>query len=156
MEEKKTPKKKLSKSDKKFVVKFVETGNATKAVQESYGIKDSNVAANKGSRLLRKANIEGEIEVERISLKQALINEGITPNYIASKVNTLLKNKDPNAIDKGLKHTMNVYGITDTDDKPKISNTYNFIFNADTQKEIKEMEDKIKNRLIQNHGEKSN
>lgn len=90
-----------------------------------------------------------------IGLKQALINKGINPEKIAEKIDILLNatdekgNKDYTAIDKGLKHATSIYGIVDPTEKPKIQNTYNFIFQPENQADIKLLEDKIKARLIQ-------
>lgn len=53
---------KLTKQDKKFVEKVVETGNLTRAVQEAYDIEDSNYAGVKGNRLIRKDKIQNAIK----------------------------------------------------------------------------------------------
>ncbi len=148
---------KLTKQDDVFVERVIETGNLTKSVQEGYGIEDPRYAAVKGQRLIRKDNIIEAIEVKRKSLRQALIDKGITEDYLAEKVQTLLTgvdkegNSDYTAIDKGLKHATSIYGVEDPDSKPKGQNTYNFIFNKETQADIKEIENKIKARLIQKH-----
>lgn len=149
--------KKLTKQDHIFVEKVVETGNITKSVQEGYGIENPRYAAVKGQRLITKDNIMNAIEVKRETLKSALEKEGITPVYLAKKVNVLLNAvdkegiEDYTAIDKGLKHATNIYGIENMEDKPKTQNTYNFIFNPETQAEVKLIEDRIKARLTQKH-----
>lgn len=51
----------LTKQDKKFVKEVVITGNLTQSVKKAYKIKNDNVAANKGSRMLRKAKIQKAI-----------------------------------------------------------------------------------------------
>lgn len=164
MKSKKLPK--LTKQDETFVKNVVETGNLTKSVQQGYGIQDANYAAVKGQRLIRKDNIQQAIEVRQETLKSALLKQGITPEKIAAKIDVLLEaqkitrtyikgdlsteieEEDHTAIDKGLKHAKDIYGVEDLD-KPKGQNTtYNFIFNPETQAEIKTIEAKIKERLI--------
>lgn len=53
---------KLTKQDKKFVEKVVETGNLTKAVQEAYDIEDPKYASVKGQRLIAKDRIKNAIQ----------------------------------------------------------------------------------------------
>lgn len=66
----------LTKQDIKFVKEVVETGNQTQAAKKAYGIKDSNYAAVKGTKKLRKDNI-----------KQAIINLADSiPNKLLVKV----------------------------------------------------------------------
>lgn len=88
-------------------------------------------------------------------LKKALEKAGINPDKIAEKINILLNaadkegNSDFTAIDKGLKHATAIYGITEEPVKNPSNNTYNFLFSAETQADVKAIEDKIKARLIQ-------
>ena len=49
---------------------------------------------------------------------------------------------DYTAIDKGLKHATNIYGIEDLD-KPKSTNVYNFIFNEQFREKVKPLEDAL-------------
>lgn len=152
-QQKKLPK--LTKKREGFVKDFIETGNATEAVVRNFNVKDRNVAKAVGSELLTFPNITEAIEVKRKSLRQALIDEGITEDYLAGKVNVLLKatdekgNTDFTAVDKGLKHATNIYGVIDSNEKPQTQNTYNFLFNSETQADIKSIEEKIKARLLQ-------
>jgi uncharacterized protein YpuA (DUF1002 family) len=130
------------------------TEKGGESVAEAFGITDPNYARVKAHRLLMKDNIKQEIERVQISLKEALENEGITPSYLAKKVNVLLKatdekgNTDFTAVDKGLKHATNIYGITDTQPPTQQNNTYNFLFSPEVREEITKMEDSIKARLI--------
>lgn len=153
---------KLTRQDVKFVDKVIETGNLTKSAQESFEIKDPNYAGVKGHRLIRKDKIINAIEVKRKSLKNALIEKGITEEKIADKINVLLEASKPifknnnstgeieqvgeeidyTAIDKGLKHATNIYGIEDLD-KPKSTNVYNFIFNEQFREKVKPLEDAL-------------
>lgn len=151
---------KLTKKQRGFVKDYVETENGTQAALNNYKIeslKAETVANAIAVENLQKPLIIEAIEVTRKTLKQALIDKGITEDYLADKVNILLQaedkqgNKDYTAIDKGLKHATSIYGVVSDDDKPKNNNTYNFIFNPESQASIKEMESKIKAQLIQKH-----
>lgn len=148
---------KLTKKQTGFVDDFVATGNGTQAALKNYDIEGENaenVAAVIANENLRKPNVVLAVEIKQETLKSALQKQGVTPEKIAEKINVLLEAKikkkpDVNAIDKGLKHATAIYGVEDPEDKPKaVTNTYNFIFNPETQAEIKEIEAKIKARLI--------
>lgn len=150
---------KLTKKQRGFVKDYVLDENGTKAALNNYDIESKqpeNVAKSIATENLTKPAIIEAIEIKRKTLKEALREEGIDEKKIAQTVNILLDardekgNKDYTAIDKGLKHATNIYGVENIDDKPKTQTTYNFIFNPETQAEIKELETKIKARLI--HG----
>ena len=147
---------KLTKKQRGFVNDYVETENGTQSVMNHYDIesnKPEKVASVIATENLAKPIIIEAIENKRKTLREALIDEGITEKKIAQKVNVLLEakdlegNTDFNAVDKGLKHASNFYGVENNEDKPKISNTYNFLFSAETQAEIKQIEDRIKSQL---------
>lgn len=147
---------KLSKKQRGFVKDYVETENGTQSVLNNYDTTDYKTASVIASENLDKPSIQVAIENKRKSLRQALIDKGITEDYLADKVDILLTAKDQNglndytAIDKGLKHATSIYGIEDPD-KPKNNNTYNFIFNKENQKDIIEIEERIKERLKQKY-----
>ncbi|MBT6757787.1 MAG: hypothetical protein HOA84_05615 [Candidatus Jacksonbacteria bacterium] len=148
---------KLTKKQQGFVNDYVEDENGTRAALKNYNIGGKggsgniNTAATIAKENLTKPQIMQAIEVRQKSLREALGDEGVTPEKIAEKVNVLLEAKqgkkpDTNAIDKGLKHATNIYGVEDAQ-APSKNNTYNFIFNPSTQEEIRELEDKIKDKL---------
>ena len=148
---------KLTKKQRIFVAEYAKDENGTQAAIKAYDVKDATVAASVATENLRKPYITEAIEVKRISLKQALINRGIDEDYIAEKVDILLTAQDENgkkdftAIDKGLKHATTIYGVIDPSEKPQQVNTYNFLFSAETQADVRDLEDKIKMRLLQKH-----
>lgn len=151
IQQKKLPK--LTRQDEKFVEKVLETGNLTQATQESYGIEDPNYAGVKGHRLIRKDKIINAIEVKRQTLKEALIEQGITEKKIAEKISVLLEAGDAEtgkidytAIDKGLKHAKDIYGVEDLD-KPK-ENVYNFFFEPKFQQNIRSYDENLKNLIL--------
>lgn len=160
---------KLTKKQAGFVEDYVLTGNGEKAALNNYEIEGEdkgNIARSIASENLTKPNVAVAIEIQKETLKSALQKKGITPEKIADKINVLLDaekvtrtyikgelstevvEEDHNAIDKGLKHATNIYGIEDLDKTKPVNTTYNFIFNEQTQREIKKMENKIKERLL--------
>lgn len=157
-EEKKPKKIKLTRKQRGFVNDYVKTENGTYAAMNNYNIGGKHgtknpevVAANIATENLSKPYITEAIDVKRQSLKSALIQEGIDEKKIAQKVSELLHAKtsqlepDYNAIDKGLKHATNIYGVEDLE-KPK-GNTYNFILNAQFQERIKPLEEAYKEQF---------
>ncbi len=148
---------KLKPKEKQFVQALVRKNdeNATETVKEVYGIDNDDYARLKGHRLITKDNVKEAIQVEKETLKSALEKQGITPVYIAEKVNVLLNaiddkgNEDYTAIDKGLKHATNIYGIEDPFEKGKVNNTYNFLFTKEVKEEVNQIESIIKSKLTQ-------
>lgn len=171
METKIKPKKlsKLKPKERLFVETYFKTDfNGTESVKRVYGDYSEGFSRVKAHRLLTKSNVAQAVETKRQTLKEALEEQGINPKKLAEKIDNLLEAETPiyknnnatktvelvgyapdyTAIDKGLKHATNIYGIEDLDTKPKSNTTYNFIFNEQTQAEIRQIEDKIKQRLI--------
>lgn len=167
---------KLTKKQKGFVDDYVLSGNGQKAALNNYEIeaKDKeNVARAIASENLTKPNVALAVEIQQQTLKSALQKQGVTPEKIAEKIDNLLeathgvyKNNnatkqvelvgeepDYQAIDKGLKHAKDIYGVEDLDQKPKSQNTYNFIFSAETQDKVRKIEETIKAELIKPHVE---
>ncbi len=150
--EKKLPK--LSKKQLGFVKDYVLTGNGQEAAMNNYDIggKDpENTARSIASENLTKPNVMLAVEIKKETLKSALEKQGITPEKIAIKVDKLLDSEDPNAIDKGLKHATSIYGVVDPQEPNQGGNTYNFIFSKEVQEDVKEIESRIKAKLLQKH-----
>lgn len=142
---------KLTKRRRGFVKDYILNGeNGQEAAKSNFNVSNNNSARAVASELLTFPNVIEAIEIERETLKSALEKQGVTPAKIALKVDELLNNEDPNAIDKGLKHAKDIYGVADPDDKPKGTTTYNQIFNIEIQKDIKEIEARIKDKLLNN------
>ncbi len=162
---------KLSRKEKIFVDEFARTGNGTQSALKAYEIKSDNpenVAGVIALENLRKPKIAKAVEVVQSTLKSALINQGVTPEKVALKVDELLDAQSPiyknnnatkmvelvgyapdyNAVDKGLKHATNIFGIEDLS-QPKSLNMYNFFFKPELRKEVSDVEEKIKLALIQ-------
>lgn len=162
MEEKTIKPKKLPKLTKKqrgFVKDYVLSGNGQESALNNYEIEGEdkeNIARSIASQNLTKLNVIKAIEIKTETLKSALEKKGITPEKIADKINVLLDAKDEKglndytAIDKGLKHSTSIYGIT-PELPPNQSNiTYNFLFSSETQDRIKAINEEIKANLITN------
>ena len=134
----------------------METENGTQSALKHYDVANAKVAGVIAVENLAKPSIQHAIEVKRKSLKEALIAQGITEDYLADRVGVLLKatnekgQEDYTAIDKGLKHATSIYGVVDPQ-KSEGGNTYNFLFSPETQADIKALEDKIKARLLNKH-----
>lgn len=112
---------------------------------ESVGYSEG--AAEQPSRVLQSHGFKEALA--ETGLLDALKQQGINPRKIASKIDYLLNADDYNAVDKGLKHATAIYGVID--DKPKqTNNTYNFLFSPEVQANIREIDNKIKEQLI-NH-----
>lgn len=152
MEEKKPQK--LTKKQRNFVDAYVESENGIQSVLKSYNVEKPEVAGVIASQNLKKLNVIEAIEEKKRTLRESLEAQGITSDYLAKKVNVLLKAKDPQgnkdfvSIDKGLKHALSIHGINSDDDKPKTQNVYNFLFTGEGKEKIKHLEAEIKNVLI--------
>lgn len=122
----------------KFVELYLGSGNAKQSAIEA-GFSEE-YAAVITTRFPEKV---------RISLSRALEDKGIDSASIAEKVKWLMDQEDYQAVDKGISHAIKIRGdYSESEDKPKSTNIYNFIFTPESQAAIKEMEIKIKERLI--------
>lgn len=148
---------KLSKRQQGFVVDYLKTGNGAEAARNNYNIVGKSadgIARSIASENLTKPAIVSAIEEGRISLKDALIHQGVTPKKIANRINFLLDSDQESAIDKGLKHATTIYGVVTEDTQKQNNNTYNFIFSPDVQDEVKSMEERIKEKLLNSNVQK--
>lgn len=128
----------------------------------------------RGSDLTKDPETQEIITREVQSLKDALIDQGVTPELIAEKVDLLLNAKkkiyrnnmktgkieevgeEPHydAMDKGLKHAKEIYGVKSGDDQtvPRPNVVYNFFLNKDLKKKVEVVEGEIKETLLANVG----
>ena len=169
--------KSLKRNSKKeqFAKTYVKNGgNAKQAALEVFPDITPDSAKVKGSRLLTDPNVQEVVAREVQSLKDALVEQGITPELIAEKVDVLLSatkkvyrnnmktgkielvGEEPNhdAIDKGLKHAKEIYGVKTGDDIPdnRPNVVYNFFLNKDLKKKVEVVEGEIKQTLLNNVG----
>lgn len=155
--------------DLEFAQAYAKNGrNGRAAMLEVDPTLTPKTAAVYASDTLKKVEVVALVEETELSLKEALINAGVTPTKIADKVNTLLEaekkifrnnlktgqieevGSEPHyeAIDKGLKHATAIHGVQDFGSAPSL-NTYNFFINPVTRKKIEEVEDDIKQSLFE-------
>lgn len=105
--------------------------------------------------------------LKEIGLQEALMRQGVTPEKIAEKIDVLLDAKkkifrnnvstkkieevgtedDFTAIDKGLRHATAIHGIIPQGGGGEVKNTYNFIFSAEVQSKVRDINEDIKNLL---------
>lgn len=99
--------------------------------------------------------------LKEIGLQEALMKQGVTPEKIAEKIDVLLDAKkktfinnvevgtedDFTAIDKGLRHATAIHGIIPQGGGGEVKNTYNFIFSAEVQSKVRDINEDIKNLL---------
>jgi hypothetical protein len=92
--------------DQQFLNALQETsGNATEAAKlvgkigSQKGKNSQGSAASMGSQRLKKLNV---------SMVQACLNKGITPDKVADKIMMLLNDPQPNIVDKALSHALKV------------------------------------------------
>lgn len=146
-------KKKLTPKEETFVKTYVVTRNGYKSALAAYDIQATNklsVASAIANENLSKPHIQEAVALEELSLKRALIDNGVTPSKIALKINQLLDAEDNKDVNNGLKHATNIFGVTDLE-KPKIMNTYNnFFFDEELRAKVKGVEDDIKQALLKN------
>ena len=123
------------------------TGQVLKSVGYGFGLENSPQ---------RVIEAEGfQVALAEIGLKEALMNEGISPKRIAEKINVLLDAvdsegiEDYTAIDKGLKHATAIYGVI-TEKPSENKTTYNFIFSQPVQDKVRVIEAEIKSLLTGN------
>ena len=74
---------KLTTKQRKFVKEYLDTGNASLAVKNSYEVKNDATARSIGSENLTKPNIQ-------LTILEALDEQGLTSNHLASKVAELV------------------------------------------------------------------
>lgn len=73
----------LTLKQRRFIARYLETGSATEAAFEAYGVKNRDVAASIGSENLRKPNIKRVIQY-------ALEVAGLTDEYIALSLKKII------------------------------------------------------------------
>lgn len=134
------PNRRLSKKQKGFVKDYLETGNATKAALDNYDTDSYGAAAVIGHENLKKPNVR-----EYLESKAEKAAEFVYQLAESSQVDSVRLNASKDILDRT--------GYKVPEVAPNIGQTvtYNFLFSAETQAEVKEIEDKIKERLMKSH-----
>lgn len=89
--------------------------------------------------------------IESAGFKQALREMGLTEELITTSLVEDIEKKKQNRVQE-MKLGAEILGMVKREPeqiKPQQATTYNFIFSAETQADVKEIEDRIKERLTQ-------
>lgn len=101
----------LKPKHKEFADKFIDTNNATQAVQEVFGLEDPNHAGVKGYRLLRNAKVREYLE-DKAEIAASVVFEiataGDNDNVRLSASKDILDRAGFNKIDKSVILTTDV------------------------------------------------
>lgn len=118
--------------------------NLAKDNPASLGQVLKNVGYGKGLQLQPKRVLESK------GFKIALAELGLTEELITESLVEDIRKKPQNRVQE-MKLGAEILGMVkreDPEDKPRVNNTYNFLFNTETQAEIKRVEEIIKAKLI--------
>lgn len=150
----------LTKKEKGFVKDYLETGNGTQSALKNYDTEDENTAAVIASENLRKPKIAALIE-EKLPDEELfqIHREGLYASREVWKNNNETKQiehvsdePDYAVRHKYLDSAYKLKGKYSPEPEPTGGNktTYNFIFSKEVQADVKELEGRIKQKLI-NH-----
>ena len=142
---------KLKPKEKEFARKLIENNEvAGLTVREVYGIKDKNYARVKGHRLITNDNVSQEIEKVRESIADRIPDDLLVEKHLELlNKRDLDDSPDTQAVGKGLEMAYKIKKLYGDDEKPqtKSGNTYNIFFSKEIQDSVKELEDRIKEKL---------
>ena len=158
----------LTKKQKGFVKDYVDTGNASEAVRRNYDVVDVDTAKSMGTENLAKPYIAEAVEEQQKKLAERIPDGLLVERHIellnkreVHRVSVdgeaeyeLIDQPDTQAVSKGLEMAYKLKGAFAVEVLPTVSktvHTYNFIFSPETQSDIREIEERLKARLIQPH-----
>lgn len=146
---------KLTKKEKGFVKDYLETGNGVQSALANYDTEDYHTAGAIAHENLKKPKIQQALEEalpDEILLE--IHREGLyaMKPFFDKDGNKLAEDADYGVRYKYLDLAHKLKGHYVSEDAPKEINrtTYNFVFSKEVQDDVKEIEAKIKARLI-NH-----
>jgi len=97
--------KKLTLKQTKFVGKYLQDGNAAKAVREAYpNVKAEATRRVMGSKLLTNANVKSHIQ-------EILEREGLTPDLVVRELKSLITDEDKSIKTKAIRIACEVMGL---------------------------------------------
>lgn len=164
-----TKTKTLSPKDEAFAKEYARNGrNGRQAMLVADPSLKPKTAAVYASDKLKNVEVLSLVEEEERTLKQALLDAGVGPTKIATRVNTLLDAEktiyrnniktgkieevgtEPHydAIDKGLKHATAIFGVVNPEVRTG-NQVYNFFINPDLRKKVDDVEAEIKQSLFE-------
>lgn len=137
---KRTYQKRLTKKQKDFADGYINTGNGVQSALQAYDTEDYGTAAIIAHENLQKPKVKEYLESNAGRAAEIVFELAET-----SEVDSVRLNAAKDILDRT--------GHKVPDEVPKVSsvNTYNFLFSAETQADVKAIEDRIKARLIQPH-----
>jgi len=81
----------MTSKQKEFANKYIDSGNATQSVKDTFKVEDSNYAAVKGSRLIRNDNVKKYLEENADGAASRIVELSKSANNESVKLNA---NKD--------------------------------------------------------------
>lgn len=97
--------KKLTLKQSKFVGKYLQDGNATKAVREAYpNVKTEEARRVMGSKLVANANVQTHIQA-------VMDEEGLTPELVIRELKSLITDEDKGIKTKAIRIACEVMGL---------------------------------------------
>lgn len=159
---------KLTKKQRGFVKDYVISENGTQAAKKNYNVGNDLTAAVIASENLNKPYIAEAIENLKKSIADGIPDDLLLQKHLegldATSVRFTPEGEQIDVDDYAIRHKYiesayklkKLIGGDETPVKPAIGNTYNFIFSAEAQEEIKAMEAKIKERLLQKNDSPAN
>ncbi len=148
-----TQKKRLSSKEKGFVKDIVAGETGTQAALNNYDVKDEHSAGSLASQNLGKLRIQEAIEKALPNdILVEIHREGLyaTKPFFDKEGNKLSEDADFAVRHKYLDTAYKLKGAYGAEDgsQTKSNTTYNFIFSKEVQAEVKEIEARIKAKLI--------
>lgn len=118
--------------------------NLQKDSPEDLGVILENIGYSKSIAL------NPQMVTESIGFKKALRDLGLTEQFITSSLVDDIKAKPADRLGE-LKLGAEILGMKSDEEKPKEkgTNVYNFFFSKEIQQDVKQIEDKIKAKLVQ-------
>lgn len=135
------PKFRLTKKEKGFADEYIKTGNGTQSALKVYDTEAYGTAASIANENLNKPKVKAYLES-----RAARAAEIIFELAESSEVDSVKLNASKDILDRA------GFKVAEPEQqKSESGNTYNFVFNAQTQADVKEIENRIKARLIGNN-----
>lgn len=130
----------LTKKEKGFADAYIETGNGVQSALQNYNTDSYGTAAVIAHENLSKPKVKAYLES-----KAERAAEIIFELAESSEVDSVKLNASKDILDRA------GFKVAEPEQqKNESGNTYNFVFNAQTQADVREIEDRIKARLIGN------
>lgn len=134
--------KRLTKKQKEFAREYIETGEKARSALKAYDTDSITVAAVIASENLNKPNVRAYIDS-----KAEKAAEFVYQLAESAENETVRLNASKDILDRA------GFKAAEPIQESKGDTTYNFVFNSETQADVKALEEKIKARLLNPHVE---